>query len=303
MTEGNSVFSCINPQGGRNGEELHAPPPVPPLPPPPPPKQHEDLCAKVAALEAKIKRLEERDCAAAAAAEGFKTEAQAARSSAVELEREISGLKKTIEDSCRNNRAGQDTTRIALGELKEELGSQRARVGSIDKIIGSLDPFNLSSLSLSIGLLEGRLKNLEVGLADEFKERFSTLDAAFGETARKAGLAQETAAGGARHIEKLEERVARLPYLENRLKSCEDKLERIYDMEALAQSLKSSVEGMEKSFSAAMRESSLVSAEHKKICLDFESLSRQVKQLTALFNQFRTELAFLMPKKQESSGR
>jgi len=367
MTDGDSVFSCIDPHDGRNEAELPVPPPAPPLPPPPPPGQHEDLCAKVAALEAKIKKLEERDHAAAAAVEGYKAEAQAAQLRAAELERGISGLKKTIEDSGRDSRAGQDTNGIAIRELKEELHSQRARVGSLDKIFQNPDLSGLNSLSLSVGLLEGRLKNLEAGLvnelkerfltldagfgetarkaglaqetaaagarrvekleervvrlpylenrlkscedkleaglANELKERFSTLDAAFGETARKAGLAQEIAAGGARRVEKLEERVARLPYLENRLKSSEDKLERIYDLEALTQSLNLSVEGMEKSFSAAMRESSLVSAEHKKICSDFESLSRQVKQLTALFNQFRTELAFLMPRKQESSGR
>ena len=303
MTDGDSVFSCIDPHDGRNEAELPVPPPAPPLPPPPPPGQHEDLCAKVAALEAKIKKLEERDHAAAAAVEGYKAEAQAAQLRAAELERGISGLKKTIEDSGRDSRAGQDTNGIAIRELKEELHSQRARVGSLDKIFQNPDLSGLNSLSLSVGLLEGRLKNLEAGLVNELKERFLTLDAGFGETARKAGLAQETAAAGARRVEKLEERVVRLPYLENRLKSSEDKLERIYDLEALTQSLNLSVEGMEKSFSAAMRESSLVSAEHKKICSDFESLSRQVKQLTALFNQFRTELAFLMPRKQESSGR
>jgi len=266
-------------------------------------EQYEGLRGKVAAFETKIIKLEEKDYAFAVVVEGFKAEAQAAQRRAAELECGISALKKTIEDSGRDIRAGQDAARTAIGELKEDLNFQRAWVGSQDKIIRSMDSTGLNALSLSVGLLEGRLKNLETGLANELMERFSILDAAFGETARKAGLAQETAAGGARRVEKLEEQAARLPYLENRLKGSEDKLQRVYDVEALTQSLQSSVEGMEKNFSAAMRESALVSNEHKKICSDFDSLSRQVKQLTALFNQFRTELAFLMPKKQESLDR
>lgn len=302
MTGGDSVFSCIKQQAVRNEREFHAPPPVPQPPPPPPPRQQEDLCAKMAGLEAKIKILGERDCAAAAATEGFKAEAQAARRHAAELERELAWLKKTIEDSVRDNRAGRDAICAAIAQLKEEQASRHGGASSVDKTTQTGEQFGLSSGSLAVGLLEGRLKNLETGLVNELKERFSTLDKYFGETARKAGLAQETAAGSARRVEKLEEEMARLPYLENRVNAGAEKLERIYDLEALCQSLKFGVQGMEKHFSASMMDFSALSAEHKQFRSDLDSLSHNVKQLAALFNQLRAELAFLMPKKRGVSA-
>ena len=257
----------------------------------PPAKNFDDLCAKVAAFEAKIVRLEERDHAAAAAAEGFKAEAQAALRRVSELEREAAGARKMSE-----------AFHLTLGQFRDEMAALRLQAGSTADIICGLNLPSLNNLSLSVSLLEGRLKNLEAELADGLKERFSVLDSAFADTARKAALAQETASGSARRVEKLEELAVRLPYMENRLASGEGKLEKIYDLEALAQSLKLSVEGMEKNFSAAIRDSASISAEHKKNSSDIDALSRQVKHLAALFNQLRTELAFLMPKRQESVG-
>ncbi len=299
MTGGESLFSCIKQQETREEAARCAPPPkaapVPGpapanAPAPQPPKRDEELYAKVSALEAKIKKSEEKNSVSAAAIESLKAEAQAARLRAAQLERDAAEFKKISEASS-----------LSAGRVKEELAALRGRTASIEDIIRRLDASSLNSLVLSVGLFEGRLKSLEAGMASEIKERFAGLDTAFGDTARKAGLAQETAAGCARRVEKFEERTAGLPYLENRLGAMEGKLERLYELEALAQFLKLSVEGMEKSISAAMRESALISGEHKKTCADFESLYRQVRQLTALFNQFRTELAFLMPKQQETT--
>lgn len=290
MTGGESVFSCIKQPDSREEAVRYAPPPAPAAAPPPP-KRDEELCAKVAALEAKLKKLEEREAAAAEAAEGFKAEAQAARLRAAELERGAAELKRLFE-----------AFPLAVGRVQEEVAVLRARAASLEEVVRRMDPSNLSAVALSVDLFERRLKSLEAGLADELKARFSSLDAAFGETARKAAISQETAAGSARRVEKMEERLARLPYLENRLASNEGKLERVFELDSLAQALKLGVEGMEKSFGAAMRDSAVVCAEHKKIRSDFESLSTQVRQLTALFNQFRTELAFLLPKKLESIG-
>lgn len=291
MTSGDSVFSCIKQQEIPEEAARHTPQYSPAPPPPPQLKQQEDLCAKIAALEGKIKKLEERDAITSALIEGFKAEVKTAQRRADELERNASGWQKTIE-----------TLSAAMGQFKEETSALRMRTGSVEETLRRFDLSNSSSISLSVALLEGRLKNLEAGLANELKERFLTLDAAFRETSGKAGLAQETAMGSARRVEKLEERAARLPYLENRLNSYEGKLERLYDLDALSQSLKSSVEGMENNFNTSMHESASLSGEHKKICSDFESLSRQVKHFAALFNQLRTELSFLMPKKQESFG-
>ena len=211
---------------------------------------------------------------------------------AAALEHAVSDLKKQVGEGAAQT----------FAPLRKELEAQKSRVGAIEELMRHPDVSALNSVSLSVSLLEGRLKNLESGLANELKERFSILDSAFGDVSRKAGLTQETAAGSARRVEKLEEQAARLPYLENRLNSGEAKLGKIYELEALGQSLRVSVEGMEKNFSAAMRESAFISSEHKKTCSDLESLSQQVKHLAALFNQLRTELAFLMPRRQESPG-
>ena len=286
MTGEESVFFCIKHQAAPEETARDLPPPIPPPPPPPVPhtgpssERYEDLCAKVAALEAKVNKLAEINSASVAAAVGLKAETQAVQLRCAGLEREVAELKKFIKDSVPDGRTGRDTVSTAAGEVTS----------------------GLSSLSLSVSLFEGRLKSIETGLANELKERFLILDSAFGEAGRKAVLAYETAAGSARRVEKMEERIARLPYLENRVNADAQKLERIYELEALSQSLKLSVEGMEKHFDAAMRDSAVMSAEHKKICSDFESLSHNVRHLTILFNQLRTELAFLMPKKRESVG-
>lgn len=291
MTGGDSIFSCVKQQVIPDGEARHAPQ-YSPVPPPPPQGKHQvELFAKMAALEGKIKKLEERDAAASASVECFKAEAKAAQLRAEGLERNAVGLRKTTEALA-----------ATMGQFKEDVSALRVRTAAIEETLRRSELAGPGSISLSVGLLEGRLKNLEAGLANELKERFLTLDAAFGETARKACLAQETSAGSARRVENLEERVVRLPYLENRINSNEGKLEKLYDLDALARSLKISVEGMEKNFNAAIQESASLSGEHKKIRSDLESLSRQVKHFAALFNQLRAELAFLMPKKQESIG-
>lgn len=291
MTSGDSVFSCIKKQDIPEEAARHTPQYSPAPTPPPQPKQQEDLYAKIAALEVKIKKLEERDAIVSALIEGFKAEVKAAQRRADDLERNAAESRKTTE-----------TLAAALGQFKEEVSALRTRTGSVEETLRRFDLSNSSSISLSVALLKGRLKNLEVGLAHELKERFLALDAAFRETASKVGLAQETAVGSARRVEKLEERAARLPYLENRLNSYEGKLERLYDLDALSQSLKLSVEGMENNFNTSMQETASLSGEHKKISSDFESLSREVNHFAALFNQLRTELSFLMPKKQESIG-
>ena len=299
-----SVFSCIKQQDSHEGAASHAPASAPSSQPyrGSSPGQHDDLCAKVAALEAKIQKLEEINSASAAAAAGLKSETQAAQLRSAELEREVTGLKKLVEVFTLERRAGRDAVSAATGHFKEELASYSSRIGSIEGVVRGLDPSSLNAVSLSVGLFEGRLKNIETGLANELKERFSLLDSACCETARKAVMAQETAAGSARRMEKVEEKIARLTYIENRVNAGAEKLERIYELEALSQSLILSVEGMEKHFSSSMRDSATLSAQNKKISSDFDSLSLNVKHLAALFNQFRTELAFLMPKTKETAG-
>ena len=336
MTAGESLFSFLKPQGILDEAACRVPPPATASPPP----QGEDLSARVAALEgeikrmggsgaagaagaledrikklesdraaaafgaleARIKKLERTGAAPAVSVEGFERKLQAAQFSVLELEQEMSGIKRQLDAVKAGGQTSQAEALSTVVQLKEALGLQRGRVGTLEEIVRRLDPGALNSLAISVSLYEGRLKSLETGLADELKERFTLFDTALRDAVRKAGAAQETATGSFRRIEKIEERTARLSYLEDRLNSNEDKLRMVYELEAFSQSLKASVEGMGKSFNAAMRGAAVISAEHEKIASDFESLSRQVKHLEALFNQFRTELAFLMPKKQENPG-
>ncbi|HAT71978.1 MAG TPA: hypothetical protein DCS63_04105 [Elusimicrobia bacterium] len=185
------------------------------------------------------------------------------------------------------------------GRLAQETAELRARVASLEEIIRRPEFSDLSAAPLGVDHLERRLNGMESGLASDIKERFSTFDAVLTETARKAALALQAASGAAQRIEKLEEGTTRVEHIKNRLESLEGKLEKIYDLDALVQSLKASVEGMGKNVNGALRDSALISAEHKKLFSDFDSLANQVRHFSALFSQMRTELAFLTPKKQE----
>jgi chromosome segregation ATPase len=224
-----------------------------------------------------MRKAEEREESILSALNCAKAEAAAVQSRlsgmekwSVELGRKLDGLSRAFERS------------LALAEGRP---SQEERMASAQA---------LNALSLNFGLLEGRLKNLEAGLEEDLKRRFSAVDAMVGDSSRKAGLAAEMGASVARRADKLDASVSRLSSMEQRLSESEKRLGSLYELEALAQSLKLSVSGMETNFDAAMRSCSQTAAGNKKLASDFEALSRQVMQLSALFNQLRTELAFLL---------
>lgn len=296
MSPGDSVFSCIHPH-----EEVQrcAPPPPPPHPSPAP--MREDKAAvKLTALEARIIKLEECAAAAASAAEASRKEAQAAVGRAAGLEKKLEKLTDRLAAAAQS--AGPDgATAVAVTGLRHELSSYSQRMASAEEALRRFDPAGLNSIALSVRLLEGRLKSIETGFAEELHERSSALASQAGDAARKAGLALEMTGSAVRRLEKLEENSARLPYIERRFSALESRLERIYELDALAQSLKLGVEGMENKMASAMKESAAISGGQAQLSSDFESLSAQVRQMTALFNQFRTELSFLIPKKQKNS--
>ena len=229
-------------------------------------------------------------------------ELQAAQSRISELESASDGFRKTIEELRAEKASALEPVLRTLEQLREEMSELRSKAGAADELGRRLDSANLEGVTVGLGLLEGRMKNLEAGVVSQLNERFSALETSFGEVVRKANLAHETAAGSARALEKLEERAANLAYLENRLTVNEGKFADLYDLEAVVRGLKVSVESLENNFSEVMREAARVSSESKRLRADLEPLSHQVKHLTVLFNHFRTEFSFLISKKAESAG-
>ncbi len=315
MTGGDSVFSCLThppaaPDATRRmpapGSDIPVPAPPPPPPPPPPAVptgQFDDMAAKIAELEDKVKKLEAKEPAPVyAVADALKEEMTIAQRRITELERVAAGLLKVISAAAKEREGEKEAISQVVDRFKGELAALRFRAGAVEELCRGIGLQKVDGLAVGLGLLERRLENLESGVATEINERFAALDSAFAEIARKASLAQETASGSARSVDKIEERTARLPYLENRLAGDEQKLERIYEVEAGVQALKTFVESVENKFSGVKQATAGISAEHKQIRSDFESISHQVKHLTILFNHFRTELSFLLPKKKESVG-
>lgn len=244
------------------------------------PSQQDAVNSRFDAIDARMRKAEERAEAILSSLNCGKVEAAAVQSRlsglekwSGELGRKFDELSRTLERS------------LALAESRH---SQQEGMASAQA---------LNSLSLNFGVLDGRLKNLEAGMEEDLKRRFSALDAMVGDAVRKAGLAGEIGASVARRADKLDAAVSRFSSLEQRISGSEERLGSLYELEALAQSLKLSVSGMETNFEAAMRSCSQTAAGNKKLASDFEALSRQVTQLSALFNQLRTELAFLLGRK------
>lgn len=287
MSSADSVFSCIKQEEAPH----YAPPPPPPVTPGAPQKDDTDA-RKLAALEARVMKLEECSAAAASVAENYKTEALEARRRAAELEKRLAEMDAAINSQPEKALPGELETLFKLTD------GNSARLDGVEKALRTLDLAGLNSLSLSLRLFEGRIESLEAGLSDELHERLSTVSSQAGEAARKAALAQETALAGTGRLEKLEKIAARLHYIENRFSGLETRLERLYELDALSQSLKLGAESAEGRLGQAMKECACVSGTQRRLLSDFESLSAQVRQMAALYNQFRTELAFLLPKKQ-----
>jgi len=247
------------------------------------PAAQDAFISRCDAIEARIRKAEEREGAILSALNCVKTDAASVQSRLSGLEKWSSEIMEKIDGF---SRALERSMAIAEGRpaQEERLASDKA----------------LSALSLNFGLLDGRIKNLEAGLEEDLKRRFSAIDAMAGEAGRKAGLAAEIGSSVARRADKLDAAVSKLSSMERRICDTEERLKSLYDVEALVQSLNLSVSGMHKSFDAAMRTCSQTAAGNKKLGSDLEALSRQVLQLSALFNQLRTELAFLLGRRSET---
>jgi vacuolar-type H+-ATPase subunit I/STV1 len=274
MNGDESVFSCIKPAGCPAADVLSPPAPPPAAPSPKPetaPVQASSVnSARNEELEKRLKALEDK-------AGGYASDNR------------ISGLEKQLSDIAR-----------ALAELAEKAKREKEALnGAVSRLGAELSLYKTTVEALRAGASDyKRLAALENSIREEASARFASLEALARETARKSALAVETSAADCRRIDRLEEYAARLAVFENRIKSVEDKTARIYECEALGHTLNSAHERMEKNVDEAARKAAEVSAEQRRVFSEMDTVTRQVSHLTALLNQFRSELSFLMPRQQ-----
>lgn len=188
------------------------------------------------------------------------------------------------------------------GVAQKKLAALEARLAALEELSARLGGETAGLVSVTLAPLEGRLQSLEAGLANELKDRFGEVDSALRDAVVKARAAQEASAGAAQRMDKMDERLAQLPYLENRVGGIEEKSGRIYDVEAVNHSLELRMEKLERDVHNCLIEVSNSAVEGKRVSSELDSLSRTVSHLSALFNHFRSELAFLMPKIREGKG-
>lgn len=330
-----SIFSFIKHQ-----EHPESVPQRPSAPSPAPSENFEKLAARIAELEARLKGPDAKAPAQGnAVPDTLKPELLASQQRIMALERTVIELQRTAEAAGREAHAAKELApgHAAVDGLKAELHASQQRVAALERFAVELQKFvegaakeaqaakasgdrelgkfrgelealrakEDSSEALGRGLTEATersLKNFEAGVLGELKERLLALDAASADITHKANLISATTAGNAHRIDKLEERAAGLKYLENRLEANDKKFEKLYELEAVVQAVKVGMESLENKFGVLAQDAAGIKADHEGIRSDLESTNHEVKHLTALFNYFRTELAFLLPKKKENAG-
>lgn len=222
----------------------------------------------------------------------------AAESRLAELEKDFAAFKIELVRTRESLAAGPGPA--AIPELKQELSALSRRLSAAEAAVSRDSGHDGQTSALETA--ERRLKEAETRLGEEIERRFAGFDTAIVEIARKAQTAKEAAAGNSRRLERLEERTARLTYIEKRLNSSENKFERICECEALSESLKVSVEEVERTLAEMLHKEASLAAENRKTTAELQSLSAQVGQISALFNHFRSELSFLIPGRRDVAG-
>lgn len=288
MSTEDSLFSCIKP---KEKSEPHA---MPPSPRPAPARPAEDpaagLKARISELVERLKKLEERN-------------AELPSNDRVSvLERTISALSEKVGPGLPAGNRDAGILEKQLGALKEENSALASRIAALEAATAKKTEVRGAGTDLELTALVERVKSIEKNLADELSRRFSGFDEAFSEVLRKALTAQETARGTMVRLEALEELSARLVYLENRLENAERRTGKFCESEAIAEALKVENERLEASLNELSKKSAVGAAERQRLASDLETLTAQFNQLSALFNHFRTELGFLVPKKKESAA-
>ncbi len=198
----------------------------------------------------------------------------------------LAELGAAVENCSRETRDVKDALSPSLAKLRKDLNAVFSRLTALEKTAERFDAAKPKKNSVDINRLERRLKSLEAGISGGPDKNISAADYVPGE---------ETP-GAARGGENGEERLSRLPYLERRMARIEEKLERVDECDAVVKVLKAAVEAMGKNVDYVLRESSAVAGEQQKNYSELETLTREVKQMGALFNHFRAELSSLLPK-------
>jgi len=287
-----SLFSVIKPHGpavsaGRDagavpsGAAAGAPPPAAagtqPSTPEPLRKEERNVPRE---LETRLKKAEER----AAAAEGRCAELAAAAGE----------LKKATEEELRSLKEGGSVPERSLKLFRAEMAALALRLSAVEKA-DALSSTGGGMPAAELAGLEQRLRDMEARLHEGVSRRLSGMDTACGEALRNAMAAGESSSAALRRLEKNEERLARLSFIENRLDNLDRKLERVYEYEGMASALKAGIDELERTVSGIAQKEGKLEADYKKTESEFQTISHQVGQLSALFNHFRNELAFLMP--------
>ena len=198
----------------------------------------------------------------------------------------LAELGASVENCSRETRDVKDALSPSLAKLRKDLNAVFSRLTALEKTAERFDAAKPKKNSVDINRLERRLKSLEAGISGGPEKNIPATDSVPGE---------ETP-GAARSGDKEEERLSRLPYLERRMARIEEKLERVDECDAAVKVMKAAVAAMEKNVDYILRESSAISGEQQKNYSGLETLTREVKQMGALFNHFRAELSSLLPK-------
>lgn len=280
--EKNSLFSFILPRP-EAPRQAAAPPEAAPRqkqPPPPPPPVSQ---AGLRDLETGLK-----------ACCGSLTEAERRLA---DLERTAAGLEESLEKEKNARAAAGQACAASLDPFREELSALARRLCAAEQQAAGAETARRAEQLQELAALRRQFQEAELRLLAELERRISGIDVSYGEAARKALAAHEAAGNAARRMAQLEEKLAGVVYLEKRLETAERKFGMLCECSALAETLKGSVEELEKGLGETIKREASLAAGNRKTDNELQSLSHQVAHLSALFNHFRTELAFLMPGK------
>lgn len=279
MKGSDSLFSCMKAGDGQPADSRALEPQAPPSPPSA--TRQPDPAARVAVLEALVKQLEQ-DVPRLAAAE----------KRVAELETSLTELGGKVQLAAAACDGAVKTAGQGAAELRNGFSGLGARVAALE---ASLAKSREARPSSGPGTEDARLDGLTKFLTQEFESRVARVEEAAAGFAHKAAAAHEAAGAGLRRLEKIEERLARAAYVEIRLGSIEKKFEKFCECEAAVGGLRAGLENLEGTVHDVAHRAAAQAGEQKRSASEFESLSRQVSQLSSLFNHFRGELSFLMP--------
>lgn len=186
--------------------------------------------------------------------------------------------------------------------LLGRLSALEIRLAAAEKA-ASVTGMSSNRLSLEMDrLVEQSMGALRVNLIAELDGRIVKQHSSVPGALNKAAVAYELASGVMRRLEKLEERLARAAYAETRLDRIEAKFEGFCECEAAVEGLKVELGRIQGTVSDVAHLASVQAGEQKKVEAEFDAMSRQLAQLSALFNHFRVELGLLLSERRQAGS-